>query len=59
MDKEKAEGLVMSLLIYSYDTGYFTGTKVIDSSYYKQAMKRRNELKDEIINYLTGEEEDK
>ena len=58
MDKEKAEGLVKSLL----DTVYaIVHLAILDegiSPHYLETVKKRNELKDEIIRYLIGEKEE-
>jgi len=57
MDKEKAEGLVKSLILYARDVGYYTGRNEVGSVRYRQAIKWQDELRDEIISYLAGEEE--
>jgi len=55
MDKEKAEGLVKSLILYAQDAGYYTGRNEVGSFRYRQAIKWQNELKEEIIGCLAGE----
>jgi len=63
MDREKAEGLVKALIDTAYITGLHSGLKT--GLYYQddgsclEATERRDELKKEIISYLTGEGEDK
>jgi len=57
MDKEKAEGLVKSLIDAAYDAGYYSGMKEDGSPHHLEAMKKRNELGVEIITYLVGERE--
>jgi len=59
MDKEKAEGLVESLILYAQDVGYYTGRNEVGSVRYREALRRLNELRNEIITYLVdgGENE--
>jgi len=59
MDREKAEGLVNSLIDATYITGLHSGLKT--GLYYQddgscvEATEKRDELKDEIISYLTDD----
>jgi len=59
MDKEKAEGLVKSLIIYAQDASYYTERQEVGSPHYREALRRLNELRNEIITYLVdgGENE--
>jgi len=61
MEREKAEALVNSLILYAQDVGYYsnTGRKEVGSFRYRQAIKWQNELKEEIISHLVGEGQDK
>ena len=56
MDKEKAHALVASLIDAAYNTGYLSVVLQYGSPYYVEALKRRDELRDEIIRYLIDEE---
>jgi len=56
MDKEKAEGLVKSLIIYAQDVGYYTRRQEVGSPHYREALRRLNELRNEIITYLVDGE---
>jgi len=55
MNKEKAEGLVYSLIDAASKTGYLSVVARFNSPYYIEAIEKRDELRDEIISYLTGE----
>jgi len=57
MDKGKAEILVESLVVYAQDVGYYTGREEVGSPHYREAKKRRDELKSKIISHLTDEVE--
>jgi len=63
MDKEKAERLVNSLIDAAYITGLHSGLKT--GLYYQddgscvEVTEKRDELRNEIISYLTGERENK
>jgi len=62
MDKEKAEGLVDSLIDAACDVGYlgyYGGMGRDGLSHHLEIVAKRDELKDEIISYLTGEGKDK
>jgi len=63
MDKEKAEGLINSLIDAAYITGLHsslkTGLYYQDDGSCVEATEKRDELRNEIISYLTGEGKDK
>jgi len=57
VNKEKAEGLVKSLINVAYNAGFLSVLLRHDSPYYLRVIEKRDELKDEIITYLVGERE--
>ena len=57
MDKEKAEGLVKSLIDAASNVACVSVIAQVNSPYFIEAIKKQDELRNEIISYLTDEKE--